>query len=687
MALLAAARDVAPDVERWVEVQALVLAQSPGNRFAEELARLETNAAGATFPHGDGVPVPAWVAWQRARTAATPADAVARWQELLERHATVSLGERDAGEVATVAIDELIREHGTACYAAVEARAAAAASAAGSDRQALEGVVRRFPNSAAAAKVRSSLLDAAVRAGDLRAACGVLAQALQGGSLPPGTARRVIVAATAAGNHALASAMAGRLRAHANERSDWPEDDGATYGAVVAKLEAPAATPLPLAVPAGHVARIARSGESLRLVPTAAADGFAARADVPVYGISDRRLIAFDVHTSGTDKPALFDVPVAYLEQLVVCGTTLIVPDMERVFAVDYRSGELLWELPNTRIRTFEYLGVQHGVLHLFEMPATGSGTGELSGIEPLTGSVLFGQTQPGASTWPKAIPGGLLRMTIAADSSASIDVLDPVGGSVQRTVTIAGDVMRQHLQFDADLLSTRLYPQYLSSDGTRVFLPVESATSTDTPRLLAIDGAGRIAWHWRGQQGRQLNAALRGDRIVVVETSETQPARVLLLKADDGEVVREVVAGWDATVLNWERSWRPNPAPPTLAIESFADGDRSQRQLLCFSTTDDGNTFVVTLGTEDGEVVRAPLFGTDFVTFGVRPMKGAGGLRLYALALRDRTGLMPGGTKYRRIDGAVTADAMAPAGPYTVISGAQGLLLLGNPGNPGQPR
>ena len=30
----------------------------------------------------------------------------------------------------------------------------------------------------------------------------------------------------------------------------------------------------------------------------------------------------------------------------MLCGTTLIVPDLDRVFALDYRSGRLLWELP-----------------------------------------------------------------------------------------------------------------------------------------------------------------------------------------------------------------------------------------------------------------------------------------------------------------------------------------------------
>lgn len=682
--LLAQARDSAPDETQWLQVQALVLARCSDDRarFTAELDRLLATAPDGIYPLGEGVPVRAWVAWQRARHAGDPATAVARWQELLENHGAQPLAGTAAAKLAREAIDALIQQHGDGCYAAVRQRAEAALAAAGADRGALADLAERFPNSAAATQARVRLVDAAVRAGDLAVVCSVLSQALAAGQVPPGIARRVVLAAHQRGNHALGQALAERLRPHGQLVSDWPDDRGRTYAQVLADLTTPTANPAArLLLPSHDVATIKpRSpSEFPSLVPLLPAAGFDAVADTPLYVKAERELLAIDIHSAAETKPVLFAVPIDFLEHAILCGTTLIVPDMDRVFALDYRTGEKRWELPNGRRRLLESLGVQQGVLHVTALPRTADGEGEFLGIEPLSGSLLFAHTLAAGVLKPKAIEGALLRMAVAADGGATIERLDPVSGEPVATTRIAGPVLQAHIQLEPDSLSTRFYPQSLCSDGQLLFLPVDSSLSGDAPRVVAIAADGSVAWQWRGENGGNLPiAALHGDRLVVLESSDRRPGRLLLLRARDGEVLRQVDAGHDAAVLNWERSWLASPAPAMLAVESFADADRTERQLVCFAVADDGPTFVLPLGKEDGEILHAPQFGPDFVTFGTRPLKGAGNRRLWLVSLRDRSGLLPDGRKYRLLADPGGADTMTSAAGHVVLSGAQGILLLG---------
>lgn len=686
-ALLAAARDVAPDGARWVEVQALMLelhADRPA-AYRAELDRLLAEAPEARFPTADGVPVRAWVAWQLARIETEPAAAVARWQQLLEVHGAVPLGEATAAAIAQDAIAALVARHGPQCYAPIAAAADAALTAAGDDAAALGAVVARWPNSAAAARARTRLLDAAVRAGDLAAACGVLVASAQAGPVPPGVLRRVTVAAIRRGNLALAASMTARLRQYAGDPSDWPDDAGVPYGRLPAP-PAPAAAPGALQVPAAAVGAVVpeAAGDFLLPLPQLETAGFAAAADTPLYVRAGRDLMAVDVHAAGRDKPVLFRTPVEFVEHVLVCGTTLVVPDLARVFAIDHRTGAPRWELPNPRRRQLESLGVLHGVLHLYSPPPGPNGHAELLGVEPLTGAVLFQQAQPAAAMQPKVVADGLLRLVVGADGGALLELLDPVTGTAARSFAVAAAALQPLLTLAVDSMRTRLFPQWLAAAGDGVFLPVEATAAGETPHLLAVGADGAIAWRWSGTRGAALLlAALAGDAVVVAEGGDRRPGRLCVLRAADGKLLREVELGIDPARLNWEPSWQATPLPPVLAFESFADPDRGQRQLVCVDLAPDGSAFVVPLGADGREVLATPQFGPDFVTFGVRPGRGGGGLRLFALRLRDRAGAFPGGQKFRAIDLPGTIDGMTTAGPYIVLSGAQGLQLLGDPGTP----
>ena len=91
--------------------------------------------------------------------------------------------------------------------------------------------------------------------------------------------------------------------------------------------------------------------------------------------------------------------------------------------------------------------------------------------------------------------------------------------------------------------------------------------------------------------------------------------------------------------------------------------------------------TFVVTLGKDDGEIVHAPQFGPDFVAFATRAPRSGGAVRLWALTLADRAGALSEGRKYRVLPLAGTSEGMRRIGPHLVVSGVQGMLLLGSRG------
>jgi outer membrane protein assembly factor BamB len=689
--LLAEARETAPDQRAWLRVQVLLLEQfaADPNRRRAELDVLEREAAGASLTLRDGtqLPVAAFLVWQRALLAdAAPPTAVAGWQELIERFPDEVIGGQRAAALAEAAIASRIAQHGASVYAAVAARAEAALAAAADDREALRTVGTTFPNSAAAASARTRLLDLSVKAGDLAMACEVLTQAQRTGAMAPGLVRRAIVAALARDNRGLAGALLEHLEPHRATASDWPEDGGRPFGEVIDGLRrglADAGAP-PLQVPGALLAEIKprTAREVLQLRPVVHASGFPRPENEPLYAIAGAELVAIDVHSKTARKPYLWALPVQFLEHVVLCGTTLVVPDLDRLFAVDYRTGELRWELPSARGRLLDGLGVQSGVLHVsaqYDDPRAGA---EFLGIEPLTGSVLFARTLPGErmKPVPKPVDGHLLVMQAEADGGAEVLRLHPLTGATVATIRIDPSVLRSAAELRPDGLSQRVFPQGLCGDSQRIYLPLDSTLSGDAPRLLAIDDGGKVVWNWQGQTGsRLLMAALRGVDLVVVEGSEDAAGRVSLLHAPTGEVQRSTPLGVDVDVLNWQRTWLPNPAPQALLLSDYADAGR-ERRLVCFSLDRTVPSFVLPLSAEDGEIERHPQFGPDFVTFGVRPAQ-RGGFRLHALRLADRSGALPGAEKYLRPTRQATF-GMAAVGPYTVVSCTDGLLVFGAEGD-----
>lgn len=687
---LTAARDVAPDPAAWLAAQVELcnaLRQQP-TRHRAELERLLREGAGLVqLGAGFNVPVAAYGRWQLALLADTPpAAAVQLWQELIERFGNVALPGGTCRDLAQQAIAQRIAQHGPAIYAAVAAAADAALAAAGADDSRLQQVVATWPNSEAAVTARQQLLDRAVAAGELGTAVRVFAEALRGGNLGPRLLRAVQVAAIQRGNRALALALGTRLQRLGNAASPWPADAGRSHAAVqdeLLRMLTPAEPVPALAVPQAELGRIApRSArEVLHLRPVLHPAGFAARADEPLYVFGLGELLAIDVHAPGSRKPVLFTWPVQLVEHFVVCGDLLLVPDIERLVALDYRTGQLRWELPNPEGKSLDSLGVQHGVLHVVAQALGADEGAELHGIEPLSGACLFSVRLPGEpmKPIPKATAGRLLLMQ-GDGPRLSLSRLDPLTGAIESSCQVdaaaglGGGAAQLHRP---ESLAARVFPIGLCADAERCFLPLDGASSGQPPELLAIDAKGAVAWRWRGRPKHQFAmVGLRGDRLAVVEAADGSPGRFLLLRADSGDLVRETPLGHELRVLNWQRSWPDNPAPAALLVgDAPAQGSR-ERRLVCLGIDDGMPSFAEPLAGDDSELERQPLFGADFVLFGARPAQ-RGTFRLHAIRLSDRTGAFPGGQRFRSLR-ANAPQGMAAVGPFTAIACADGILICG---------
>jgi|GEM_PF-4190776 len=682
--LLARARDLAPTEARWIEVQTqlLVLCHEDRERFLRELDALLERSPAGVMPPPLMMRVPAFVMWQRAeRGDKSPAVTAQLWQQLLDAYGNEPIAAETAGAVAERALTELIKTHGREVYAAIEGRAAAALKDADGDLAALRDLTRAYPNSLAAERASMTLLDQAVNNGDLGAACTVLARARRNDQVTPGVLRRVQVAALARENRPLAQAMAERLERDGETRSDWRDDEGMSFAAAsraaMSATSAATAKGVPT-LPSSELAKIAprTRQEYIRMLPTRVADGFSRPADAPIYVVAGSDLTAFDI-SSGAGQE-LFSESVEFLEHCILCGTTLIVPDMERLFAVDYRTGSLRWELAFEQPRLIESLGVTNGILHISAQPAIPDGNSELIGVEPLTGTTMFQRSLDSQHLKPKPGDGELLLMSITSEVTA-IDRLDPITGAAIARIDCAAVTQPGLLTLRADSLATRLYPQGICADEQRIYLPIDSRNQANPrPQVIALGNDGAVAWRWLGTSGMSLMMAQRcGDRFVVAENSDQQSCRLVLLNAADGSEVRAVDIGYEAAILNWESSWLHNPAPATIAVGSEADLQQHQRQLICIAV-DDGPSFAVPLRPTDGNIEREPLFGDGFVTFGCRPRSAGSPFRLYAIDLTTRRGAFEGNSQARPIRSNGIPHGMAGIGSYTVLATTQGLIVLG---------
>ncbi|MEY4830650.1 MAG: hypothetical protein RLZZ562_2446 [Planctomycetota bacterium] len=692
LALLIDAREIAPDQTAFLRAQSLVLERSANDADAlrRELSTLLQRGRGASYalPEALGpVDVDVYVAWRLARLCTDPAERLAAWQDLLMRHGKSALLRRTVGEVAHAEIAGILEANGRAAYASIEKAAAERLAAAGSDARALRVVCESYPHSDAARIAEQRLLDAAVESGDLATAIDVWSRNSRGEARHPGTVRRAAEAARIRGNLAFAHALMATLQGDTTA-SDWPSDNGKSYAeiaAAFAKAAAPESSSLRMSLPAAIVREMDNPAPpaQMRALPMRVVDGFSPPIPPMIYiGIEDQ------VRGLDLGDPALptrFVHRTGGVERMWLCGGVLVVPSLERIDAIDARTGAAIWSL-----RQDETLHVCHGVLSgvLLVTQRRNDDRVTLSGIEPLTGREVFTRDFSGADYAPQPRPTAtdLLLTRTQEGGPTTLLRIDPLTGRTTAAIGLGAE-LQQAAKAPPEVIQSPLLLQRFFGDAERVYVPLDGALRGDgAPALIAIAMDGSVAWQWTGKQGQSLAMeALRDGRIAVVAGGS--PARggrpaalgeAFVLDAKTGEQVRTIGLGNDIQVLNWRRLRTDAPAPDRLLLSDL-DPDSGDRRLVCLPLVDGEEPFQTPAGSSSEDVLRTPWIRDGLLVYATQSRRSTGPVRLYALRTADRSSALPGG-KTSLVVAATprSAHELATAEAYTVLVTDSRLFLFG---------
>ncbi len=657
LARLVEARDIAPDQAAFLRAQSLVLERvaDDADAMRRELATLVQRCPGAQHPLPEAlgpVAVEVYARWRLARLATEPKERLAAWQDLLERDGERTLQRRTVREIAHAEIQALLDRHGRGVYAEIEKVAAERLAAAGSDPRLLRDVCAHFPHSEAGRAAELRLLDRAVENGDLATAIDVWSASMRSGAGAPGTVRRAAEAARVRGNRALALRLLDSLR-NDTSASDWPADQGAPYAEVAAKLllawsEAPASARM--STPGAIVKELTNPAPPapLRALPTRAAHGFDDGGAAMLYlGVEDQ-LRAVDL--SDPTAPTRFSHRTGGVDRLWLCGTALVVPTLERVDALDARTGKTLWTIARE-----ESLHVCHGVVDgvLLITQRHDDDRVTLLGIEPLTGRELFARDLSGAEFAPQPRPAATdLLITRAPEGQpAKLLRIDALSGRTTHEIEL-GATVQQASKASPEVLQSPLLLQRFFADAERVYMPLDGALRADgAPQLLALHNDGKVAWEWTGTPGQTLlMEALHDGRIVVVAGGAgarggraAAEATAVVLDAKTGAEARRIGLGSDLQVLNWRRLRTETPAPPRVLLSDL-DPDTGDRRLVCLPLADGEEPFQTLAGSSNEDVLRTPWCRDGLVVFATHSRRSTGPVRLYALRTNDRSSALPGG-------------------------------------------
>lgn len=688
--LMRRARDETLRPEEWLLAQQTILTWVQGQRttFLAELDLMAREHGSLVYRFAGQVPVPvsSFALWQESIHTPEPIDAIRVCQDLIERFPDVVFDGSPARDIASEHQRQLIAAHGIAVYAAVEERARAALAAAADDPELLAAMSQRFPHSTASRRALAAIMDHAIEQGDLGTAARSYAQATLEGHADAAVTRRMLAAARVAGNIALARELSRRLLANfPDDISDYGPDGGSAMKDAVRAPALPAPyQPPPVHRPFEVIARkdAGSAAVGLRLCRTRLVDGFVSPQVVPILvSVDGRRLQAFDPDAGHRmfDEP-LFSVPFQYQEgeDLLMCGETLILPELDRVRGIDTRSGEETWVLSGGTERMLISLGTQAGVLHLFsEMRNAGDG-GILLGVEPLSGVVMFRHVFPSTaeSTAPASSGGGLwIFRPGQGDTETGLHRLDPLTGEFTHRLALTTPLLRRLGLEDQQTRSwsAHLLHKTLFADEQHVYLPFDGSERS-APRVAALDYDGEESWLWRGMRGREIPmVALHGGHVVIVERG-SRGSRVVLLDSNSGALRREKQLGPTLSVRNWSRTERSRPAPDHLMMVDHAVN--LQIDVTCYHLDGRAGSFRLRLHGRHEHVVWEPLIGEDFVAIAARRRDDAQ-LTLFVLDLKSRRSVLPDNKHQLRIQGNPPFKMLA-VHPYVAIQHAGGISVFG---------
>ena len=703
LTMLRRARDDAPDDDRWLVAQRRILALTRGPAAAcreFDLLAERLGDAVVRFDGGIELPAKAYAFWQAAELEIEPGRSLARWQDLLEHHPDVRIEGIEARALAQQRISRLLEKHGVAIYADIERRAGEALAAAVGDAASLSAVVDRFPHSAVAREALKSIMDLAVAEGDLDAAVRCIRRADERASgapdsALPGLARRLQETAARCGNHALAAALAARLRAeHGRARSDFASDNGRAYSELPLPggTEAPKALP-PVLAPTHRVAHIAPTipGSRLAIFDADVVPGFAPTVEPPLFVWEGGAVLrAFD---AGGD-PARLAAPIYSLDcprimstaPLLVCGDRLLVSENDRIRGVDLRSGRVRWTRTAPDDRALYALGVQSGVLVVFSEHNRAADGGTLLGIEPLSGAVVFerrfGALEP--SLAPVGADGAIWSLRPGDEGRLTLHRIDPLSGRTVRRLALQQEtleVLGLASEFARAGALLRIHERLLV-DGDGVYLAADGVSEDRRrpPAIVALSHEGAVRWTWRGSAGRSLHHLLhRGGVIGVIEHGPVQGGRLVVLDTRNGGRELHDIGnlGRSVQLLSPRRAGSPEQAGADVVVVAGLQPDGWR--LLCRSLTAPKPAIRVLLpGTPKFAAPQdQPMFGDDFVVTAMS-LLGQNGQNETLLLTYD----LENGTERTRVRlPNVQAQGLRRAGPWLALESSEGVTILGDRG------
>lgn len=698
--ILRHARKQAGTPFQWLQAQEMVLELAAGDPgvYVEELDRMALAHGGETysFPGVGRVPVRAYALWRSIPHLRSARKAAGRCQALLEEFPTADLGGQTGRVFAVAKLHDLIEKHGRGIYRDIEARARQLLLESAGDAQRLRQVELRFPHSDSANEAMTQRLDIAVANGSLGAVAEIYCQRLARGEPSAATLRRLMVVAQQSGNRPLAHALGARLLArHSGERSDFPPDNGGSFRELLKLPALPAPAPVPeLELPAEHLGKPIGGvrGESTDILRAVPQQGFATpqSEDVPLYtSQGTTTLQAYDLRNPAMWHRPLFP-PDAHHQvngELLLCGTTLVVPEYFSVHGLHYRSGKRLWSHDTKGHRELKVLAIQQGILHVHSKHVGRGDGGELLGIEPLTGTVLFQhdlEALTGATRAPKAFLGDLWVLTDPTpDQNPRVLRLDGLTGRVKaRTALPTSLLSRLDLNDDADTEASASMiidglQQGLLVDEDAIYVSHALPPRGRQPFVVALRHGGGQRWLWTGERdGRLDRCGLHAAGIVLVEVRGSVASRFCVLATDNGTATRQRTMRGVVKVANWDRYLSADQPPDQVLLAQ--ETGAGVLTLTCMSLTEDVPSFRYPLPARNRELGGGtPIFGRGFVAIPVVTRRGDR-RELFVIDCKTLRGALPGGRKSLRLAMGRMGFELARHGKYILYRDDTSVHVLG---------
>ncbi|MHC4513363.1 MAG: outer membrane protein assembly factor BamB family protein [Planctomycetota bacterium] len=694
LAILRRAQSEATTPFQWLQAQEQILELCAGSpkTYVLELDRMALAHGSETYSFRaqqdvGRINVRAYALWQSIQHLRFPKTAAGRCQNLIEEFPSVDLGGETGRAFAVRTLHGLLQKHGRGIYAGIEERARRALAAAAGSAQALRRVEFRFPHSHAADEAMTQRLDIAVTMGNLESVAQIYSQRLSRGEPGAGMLRRLMVVAQQGLNRPLARALGERLlAAHADLRSDFAPDKGLRFGDVVKLPALPPARPAPqVELPADHLGKPIGGirGESTDILSVAPQPGFVEPEDTPLYTLQDvNTLQAYDLRDPARWDRRLFPANIRHQVngKLLLCGTTLVVPEFFSVHGLHYRSGKRLWSHDTKGYRELRILGLQQGVLHVYSKHVGRTDGGELLGLEPLTGTVMFRHDIAKLTVSSRPPKGFLGDLWVLADETPKqkpqVLRLDGLTGRIEARTPLPVSLLQRLRLGDggaASMILDRLQ-QGMLVDANAIYISQWLPSTGRPPFVVAIRHQGGQRWIWTGDRdGRLERCGLHRAGIIVLEVRGSVASKFCVLATSNGAETRQRTMRGVVEVANWDRYVSADQPPDQVLLAQEARG----LTLTCMSLTKDVPSFRYPLPVRNRDLQEMPVFGSDFLAIPVVTKRGDR-RELFVIDQKSRRGALPNARKSIELAPARIGFKLTVHGKYIVYQDGSSVHVLG---------